>query len=105
MRWSAIVRVKSDFSVMRGAGGRCEQAERFYDCGELLIVGTDALLQFIELGRKRFLRAQPLPQADKRANNIHSHFDCRIAAQHVGRLDSAVFGEGVGQMLDMLASP
>ena len=65
--------------------------------GDLLVMAADATLQFEELGCEDPLASEQLSQADKGADDMHAHVDSGVAIEHVGRLNGAVLGEGVGK--------
>jgi len=105
-RWrvgSAFAPVKSHLATVVGFGRGGEVAERRDYTGELFVVPANPGLQFIEFGGKRFLRAEPLAQADEGADNMDTHLDGRIAIEHIGRLDGTMLGERMGQVLDVPA--
>jgi len=62
----------------------------------------ELLLQFGELIRQVLVTVRDRPHADKGAHHKNAHPDCRRAFEHVGGHHSAVFGEGVRELFDIL---
>ena len=91
----------------RGGGGSrrsliCEKSLRI----AFVKIKTTSQLSFqiFQLRRELLTVRQNLTQLHESAHDVNAHRYSTLAIEHVCRHHRAVFGEGVGQILDVLAA-